>query len=171
MSPSAWSFLLSALLHLGVCLLFLEGPKSRAPVAQLPAGAVRVELITEQRRHPATPSLRSPVSRTRSTSTPSVRQGYPEGNRESALEPLAGRELLVYPAEALKRRWQGTVVLDFEIDESGNVVQAFVVESSGFWVLDRAAQQNLLQWKFAPGKKGVFRKPFIFRLQSALSEK
>lgn len=57
----------------------------------------------------------------------------------------------VYPREALRQQWQGTVLLRVTVDEAGNPVQVEIETSSGHRVLDRAARDQVLrQWKFVP---------------------
>ncbi|MDO5610728.1 MAG: energy transducer TonB [Pseudomonadota bacterium] len=57
----------------------------------------------------------------------------------------------LYPREALRQQWQGTVLLRVTVDEAGNPVQVEIETSSGHRVLDRAARDQVLrQWKFVP---------------------
>lgn len=58
-----------------------------------------------------------------------------------------------YPAEALRQRLEGRVVLRVEIDASGRVVATSVLRSSGHSMLDDAARQAVLQWRFDPPKR------------------
>jgi protein TonB len=44
-----------------------------------------------------------------------------------------------YPAQAVRRGWQGTVQLGFEIDTGGRINNIYVAQSSGHTLLDRAA--------------------------------
>ena len=72
-----------------------------------------------------------------------------------------------YPAESLRAREQGTVVLLIEVDPTGKVVAVTVRESSGYRRLDAAAVATVKQsWYFerANGKR-MFESPIIFRLQ------
>jgi protein TonB len=55
-----------------------------------------------------------------------------------------------YPIEAARRHEQGTVVIGLLVDESGSVVEARVVQSSGSQWLDRAARDQLAMWHFHP---------------------
>lgn len=56
-----------------------------------------------------------------------------------------------YPRDALRKRLQGTVVLDVHVGSDGRPVQVLVVTSSGHRALDRAAQQQVMRaWRFRP---------------------
>jgi protein TonB len=55
-----------------------------------------------------------------------------------------------YPAEALQRRLEGRVVLRVKIDTGGRVAATSVLRSSGHPILDEAASQAVLRWRFDP---------------------
>ncbi|MCC7516066.1 MAG: energy transducer TonB [Pseudomonadales bacterium] len=55
-----------------------------------------------------------------------------------------------YPALARRRGQQGTVLLEILLSETGQQLQRTVVRSSGFAVLDEAAQLAAAQWRLAP---------------------
>lgn len=75
-----------------------------------------------------------------------------------------------YPAAALRARQQGTVVIELQIGLTGVVLDAHVVESSGWRLLDDAALAQLRQWHFDPARRdGVpfvswFRQPVEFHI-------
>lgn len=65
--------------------------------------------------------------------------------------PLAGSmPSPVYPANALRRREQGTVVVRVEVDGNGRPAGVALVQRSGSRDLDRAAQEAVRQWRFQP---------------------
>ena len=71
-----------------------------------------------------------------------------------------------YPSIALRNKYQGTVIIEFSVDESGRLISVKVQKSSGFPVLDEEAMETVKnRWRFAPGKPGYFFKPFTFQLQ------
>ncbi len=71
-----------------------------------------------------------------------------------------------YPAIAMRNRYQGTVVIEFVVDEAGHLASAKVQKSSGYPVLDEEALQTVQnRWRFTAGKAGYFYKPFAFQLQ------
>lgn len=77
-----------------------------------------------------------------------------------------------YPRMAIKRGIEGSVVVKILINEDGLPYDATVLKSSGFKVLDEAAVNTAMQWKFSPalvnGKpvKSQNHQPFVFSLQS-----
>ena len=57
-----------------------------------------------------------------------------------------------YPEEALKAKYQGTVLLDAEIDDAGQVGNVRVARSLGLG-LDEKAIEAVKQWRFKPATK------------------
>jgi TonB family protein len=77
-----------------------------------------------------------------------------------------------YPAESLRLEEQGTTTLRFVIDETGGVVEAVMVASSGSPRLDEAALLSLRRCMFRPARgpdgapiKAETRVEYIWRLQ------
>lgn len=58
-----------------------------------------------------------------------------------------------YPPLAEANGWHGTVLLQLTIDETGQVRDVKIASSSGFAILDQAAQQAVSTWKAQPAKK------------------
>lgn len=86
---------------------------------------------------------------------PSGRRGQ-EGQDEAARAVPMGygqREAVPYPAEALRRRLEGTARIWVRVDASGRVLESKVAASSGFESLDKAALEAVSRWKFKPGTK------------------
>ena len=79
-----------------------------------------------------------------------------------------------YPRIALRRGWQGVVVLQIDLDKNGAPQRVEIADSSGHRVLDKAAQAAVRRWRFNPatrdGKavaaRGV-RVPIQFQLDGA----
>lgn len=59
----------------------------------------------------------------------------------------------VYPADAGRRGQQGVVGLRMYVDELGLVSRVEVIRSSGYPLLDAAAQRALRTWHFKPALK------------------
>jgi protein TonB len=76
-----------------------------------------------------------------------------------------------YPYVAWARHQQGVVLVELEIDAAGAVTSSRVVQSSGWTLLDAAAREKLLEWRFEPARRnGVarasrFRQPVVFRIR------
>lgn len=85
---------------------------------------------------------------------PSARgqEGSGEVSRASPMG-YGQRDAVPYPAEALRRRMEGTARIWVRVDASGQVIEAKVAASSGFAQLDKAALEAVSGWKFRPGKK------------------
>lgn len=70
-------------------------------------------------------------------------------------EATVGRRVdPVWPIEARQARMQGTVVLAVTISPEGVPAAVDVLRSSGHFLLDRAAQEALWQWRFDPARRG-----------------
>lgn len=65
----------------------------------------------------------------------------------------------IYPYEAKKNGLTGQVVVDFVVDERGDVVQAKVVSSSDR-VFEEPTIRAIMKWKFEPGKRSGRVVPF-----------
>ncbi len=61
---------------------------------------------------------------------------------------IVSRTAPTYPAEAVRRRHQGTVLLAFTIGPDGSPLDITVAQSSGFAELDAAALDAARQWRF-----------------------
>lgn len=59
-----------------------------------------------------------------------------------------------YPQLARRRHWEGTVILDVLVDETGSVAELNVARSSGHSLLDRNALSQVKNWHFEPARKG-----------------
>ena len=54
---------------------------------------------------------------------------------------------------AKRRRYEGTVRLELEVLETGDVGEIKILDSSGHAVLDRSAVKTVKKWTFFPGTK------------------
>lgn len=88
-----------------------------------------------------------------------ARIGSGPGSDEGAAPPpydtppvLIFKREPAYSDEARKARYQGTVLLNVEIDDSGKVVQEQVVRTLGLG-LDEKAIEAVQQWRFKPATK------------------
>lgn len=58
-----------------------------------------------------------------------------------------------YPDVARQRGYQGTVIVDAQVNASGNVADVRLFQSSGFPLLDQAALRAVKEWIFRPGTR------------------
>ncbi|MDP7034097.1 MAG: TonB family protein [Planctomycetota bacterium] len=77
-----------------------------------------------------------------------------------------------YPARAIRRNWEGSVLLKVSIHPNGRVNRIEVLEPSQHAILDRAAVQAVEKWTFRPARQGdlpipgTLEVPVIFRLSN-----
>ncbi len=60
----------------------------------------------------------------------------------------------VYPRDAVLRREQGVVKMQFTVGANGTLVGSAIVKSSGYRELDQAALQALIHCRFKPAYRG-----------------
>ena len=56
-----------------------------------------------------------------------------------------------YPKAAIRRGYQGVVLLDILVDGDGRVVEVKLKKTSGHGVLDRSAVKGVKKWRFSAG--------------------
>ena len=59
-----------------------------------------------------------------------------------------------YPRIARRRGYEGTVILEVLVGPDGKAEEVRLFRSSGYPILDRAAESSVKKWLFRPGKKG-----------------
>lgn len=59
----------------------------------------------------------------------------------------------IYPAEAARRGEQGLVILLVHVAADGSVSDVDIARSSGFTLLDHAARDAVVTWRFVPAVK------------------
>lgn len=76
-----------------------------------------------------------------------------------------------YPAMAIRRGYSGQVLLRVLVDKRGQAMEIKIINSSGYDMLDSAAQKAVKNWAFEPGRKGDKKidmwvnVPVVFRLE------
>ena len=76
-----------------------------------------------------------------------------------------------YPAVAIRRGYEGSVVLDVRVLPNGEPEEVTIFKSSGYKVLDKAALSAVKKWKFVPAQRGFkavsswVKVPIEFRLE------
>ncbi len=69
---------------------------------------------------------------------------------EAILARFIDKPALEYPLKARQEGWEGTVTLRFEMLPDGTIGAIEVAKSSGYSILDTAAQTALKQWRHRP---------------------
>ena len=81
--------------------------------------------------------------------------GNPDAGVIRQAEPLpALNRPPSYPKLARKRGWEGTVVLEVDVNRDGTVESVRVRTSSSYTLLDREALAAVRKWRFTPGTMG-----------------
>ncbi len=165
----------------GSSLALPEGGSGRGPISTTSAGSVWLEAGSGGKGNSARPATNGKSATSPSTGQ-SPNSGYSKisgkaGNGKDALAAFLGlarkkiEEAKRYPWEALRRNWQGKVVLSFWVDQKGQVRDIQVVQSSGYKVLDEEAQATLRRASPLPsppqgGEEGFkIVVPILFRLE------
>ena len=70
-----------------------------------------------------------------------------------------------YPAEARRLGQSGTLVVEFTVDSTGQVISAYAVSPSPWPLLNQEAVRTVRRWRFPPGG-GVMKlqRPIVFQL-------
>lgn len=107
---------------------------------------------------PAPPAPAAPAApATPAPSAPAAPAAAPGPVKESAaVSGLAslGNPPPEYPSLALRRSWEGSVVLRIKVLPNGRAGLVEVTKSSGKQALDDAAVEAVRNWKFIPAKRG-----------------
>lgn len=77
-----------------------------------------------------------------------------------------------YPLSAIRRGYSGTVMLHVLVNKKGEVKEVRIEHSSGYAILDKAAEEAVKSWGFEPGRQGDtpmdmwVNVPVVFNLES-----
>jgi protein TonB len=117
-----------------------------------PALAAVQEVKREAEPTPPAPQP-APVISLQGTDSPSDARAF--GDRVIPAKPDAvfHNRPPVYPDEAAQNGQQGTVVVLIHVSPAGTAAGVDLVRSSGYVLLDRAAQEAVLHWRFLPAVK------------------
>lgn len=80
-------------------------------------------------------------------------------HRETYTPPRSDADYLhnprpTYPRQARQQRMQGRVLLEVRVSEEGVPLTVALRSSSGFTLLDQAASEAVLRWRFIPARRG-----------------
>ncbi len=72
-----------------------------------------------------------------------------------------------YPPLARRWNWEGVVLLEIQVTINGRAATVIILESSGYPVLDQAAQKAALNWQYPEkGKTYRMKKEIEFRIKN-----
>lgn len=110
----------------------------------------------------ASAEKRASASEKSSPSTNRTDNGHPGGAAAPAPAPAytaassagySNNPAPEYPSLALRRRWEGTVVLQVQVLRDGRTGEIRVQSSSGRTVLDQSAIEAVRHWRFNPARR------------------
>lgn len=117
-------------------------PRRTTPKAKIPAVAAA----------PTSPATTETVSRP--SPPPPIAPAAPLMAEEPIVRPApVNSPQPRYPRTARQRGLEGTVVVTVRVSEAGEVVDAAVRTSSGHAMLDQAAMDGVLRWRFSPARR------------------
>ena len=102
---------------------------------------------------------------------PAAEEEQPEETYAAARPSYGFTPRPPYPAVAIRRGYEGTVVLNVYVLPGGEPEEVTVFKSSGYKVLDKAALKAVERWKFVPAQRGFkavsswVKVPIEFRLE------
>lgn len=114
----------------------------------------------ERHRPPETLAARPPRQRRSATPAPASQPAIEltatqlVGWDDQQPPDLSSNRPPAYPAEAVRRRLEGTVLLRLWISAAGEVERVEVVRSSGHGILDRSAVEAVSSWRGQPARRG-----------------
>ena len=75
-----------------------------------------------------------------------------------------------YPYAALQMKLEGIVIVQLDLSQEGEVLQATIAQSSGYEILDQAACTTLKIWKFQPETTTPLLQKIVFNLEGAVQK-
>jgi protein TonB len=130
------------------------------PVAPIPAEPAPAPLVKQHRIEPTAPTIVPVAPPVQDAPTfvanvaPPTVDAVPTITAPSETTPSAiaygNQTHIAYPAEALRNREQGTVLLRVLVGADGAVLGVEIEKSSGSRSLDRAAREAVAKWRFHP---------------------
>ena len=116
--------------------------------------------------HP-TAGNHTPTAGARSSAAGTGQAGGGSGGMSNGARIAAGSmPSPIYPAEARRLGQTGTLVVEFTVDGTGQVISAYAVSPSPWPLLNQEAVRTVRRWRFPPGG-GVMKlqRPIVFQLR------
>jgi protein TonB len=127
----------------------------KAPVQEASADPIKTpEQEPKPEQQPAPPTAQpAPIISLEGTDSPSDARAFGDQIIPAKPDAVFHNRPPEYPREAAVAGQRGTVVVVIHVSPAGMAVGADVVRSSGYVLLDQAAQQAVLRWRFLPAVK------------------
>jgi protein TonB len=129
--------------------------ETAAPATQSqPAAAAAQAPVQEAKPEPAPPSAQEvPTISLAGTDSPSNARAFGAHIIPAAPSAVFHNRPPVYPQEAAQSGEHGTVVVVVHVSPAGTAASVDLLRSSGYALLDRAATDAVLRWRFLPAVK------------------
>lgn len=111
--------------------------------------------VASEARPPSSKPIVAPMSLSSAFTGEKVQSGDPSGEPTQKASPsYSENPRPVYPDVARRRGQQGVVVLRVWVSKVGFPTKLELLKSSGYGLLDKAAQESVMRWKFHPALLG-----------------
>jgi TonB family protein len=99
--------------------------------------------------------VQSPAARAAAAQAQAQAQPQPQPPQQQRPQPLPGEDCAapVYPPEAVQARMSGVSMMAFLVGSDGKVRETRLLKSSGYAILDQAAEAALKLCRFKPTTK------------------
>lgn len=123
--------------------------------SQAPAPVQVSVPVASEASQPSSKPIVAPVSLSSAFTGEKVQSGDSAGEPTQKASPsYSENPRPVYPDIARRRGQQGVVVLRVWVSKVGFPTKLEVLKSSGYGLLDKAAQESVMRWKFHPALLG-----------------
>ncbi len=128
--------------------------ETAAPARQSEPAAAAEPPIQQAAPEPATPPAQpAPTISLAGTDSPSDAKAFGADVIPAAPDAVFHNRPPVYPQEAALNGQHGTVVVVIHVSPTGTAAGVDLLRSSGYVLLDRAARDAVLRWRFLPAVK------------------
>ena len=96
-----------------------------------------------------------------------IKESPPQNVKSSqTLIPVPGNPQWAYPEQARENKKEGSVFLQYFVDDTGFVDKIQLVKSSGYSTLDNEALRVMARQRYQPGQSGWYRHRVDFKLKN-----
>ena len=95
-----------------------------------------------------------------------IKDPQKEVKTSQALVPVPGNPEWAYPQQARNNKNEGSVFLQYFVDETGFVDKIQLLQSSGYSILDNEALRVMARQRYEPGQAGWYKHRVDFKLKN-----